>query len=50
VIAKNLLKHFGSVKAIVNATVEELKQVDKVGEKTANKIKEVMDSEYRPRD
>lgn len=50
VIAKNLLKHFGSVKAIVNATGEELKQVDKVGEKTANKIKEVMDSEYRPRD
>jgi Fanconi anemia group M protein len=50
VIAKNLLRHFGSVKAIVNATGEELKQVDKVGEKTANKIKEVMDSDYKPRD
>lgn len=50
VIAKNLLRHFGSVKAIVNATGEELKQVDKVGEKTASKIREVMDSEYRPRD
>ncbi|AFC99836.1 ERCC4-like helicase [Methanocella conradii HZ254] len=50
VIAKNLLRHFGSVKAIVNATEEELKQVDKVGEKTAKKIREVMDAEYRPRD
>jgi ERCC4-related helicase/ERCC4-type nuclease len=50
VIAKNLLKHFGSVKAIVNATEDELKQVDKVGEKTAKKIREVMDSEYVPKD
>ncbi len=49
VIAKNLLRHFGSVKAIVNAPEEELKQVDKVGEKTAKKIREVMDSEYKPR-
>ena len=50
VIARNLLKHFGSVKGIVNATEEELIQVDKVGEKTAKKIKEVMDTEYMPRE
>jgi ERCC4-related helicase/ERCC4-type nuclease len=48
VIAKNLLAHFGSVKAIVNATEEELMRVDRVGERTAKKIREVMDSLYRP--
>ncbi len=50
VISKNLLKHFGSVKGIVNATEAELKEVDKVGEKTARKIREVMDSDYKPKD
>jgi Fanconi anemia group M protein len=50
IIARNLLRHFGSVKGIVNATAEELKQVEKVGEKTAAKIREVMDSEYRPKE
>jgi Fanconi anemia group M protein len=50
VIARNLLKHFGTVTGIVNATEEELMQVDKVGEKTAKKIKEVMGSEYKPRE
>jgi len=50
VIARNLLAHFGSVKCIVNATEDELQQVDKVGEKTARKIREVMDSDYRPRE
>jgi ERCC4-related helicase len=50
VIAKNLLRHFGSVRAIVNASEEELRKVERVGEKTAKKIREVMDSEYRPCD
>ncbi|BAI60218.1 putative ATP-dependent helicase [Methanocella paludicola SANAE] len=50
VISKNLLRHFGSVKNIVSASKEELMEVDKVGEKTAAKIREVMDSEYRPRE
>lgn len=50
VISRNLLRHFGSVKSIVNATEEELKKVDKVGEKTAKKIREVMDSEYKPKE
>jgi len=48
VISKNLLRRFGSVKSIVNASKEELMEVDKVGEKTAAKIREIMDSEYRP--
>ncbi|HTY91691.1 MAG TPA: DEAD/DEAH box helicase [Methanocella sp.] len=50
VISKNLLRHFGSVKGIVGASKEELMEVDKVGEKTASKIREIIDSEYRPRD
>lgn len=48
VISKNLLAHFGSVKGIVNASEEELKAVDKVGEKTARRIRELIDAQYRP--
>ncbi|HEY3422091.1 MAG TPA: DEAD/DEAH box helicase, partial [Methanocellaceae archaeon] len=47
VLARNLLKHFGSVKAIVEAPEEELIKVEKVGEKTAKKIREVMDARYK---
>jgi ERCC4-related helicase/ERCC4-type nuclease len=50
VIAKNLLKHFGSVKDIAEASVEDLQAVDKVGPKTAARIREIMDSEYQTRD
>ncbi len=45
-IAKNLLKDFGSVKNILNADEKELKKVDKVGDKKARKIKEVINSGY----
>ena len=50
VIARNLLSHFGSVKNIAEASVEELQAVDKVGPKTAARIREIMDSQYLPRD
>lgn len=49
VIARNLLRHFGSVRGITGASKEELMEVAKVGEKTASRIREVIDSEYRPR-
>jgi Fanconi anemia group M protein len=45
-LAKELLKKFGSVKNIINASEDELKQVDKLGDKKAKGIKEVSDSEY----
>jgi ERCC4-related helicase/ERCC4-type nuclease len=45
-LAKELLKKFGSVKKIVNASEEELKEADKIGEKKAKKIKEIVDAEY----
>ena len=48
VIARNLLGHFGSVKNIAEASVDELQAVDKVGPKTAARIREIMDSLYQP--
>jgi Fanconi anemia group M protein len=50
VIARNLLSHFGSVKNIAEASSEELQAVDKVGPKTASRIREIMDSLYQPRE
>jgi Fanconi anemia group M protein len=50
VIAKNLLKHFGSVKGIMEATEEDLVKVDKVGIRTAKKIREIIDSDYKARE
>jgi Fanconi anemia group M protein len=50
VIAKNLLRHFGSVKNIAAASLEELTAVERVGPKTAARIREIMDAEYKPRE
>ncbi len=46
VLAKPLLKKLGSVKKVINASKEKLKKIDLIGEKKADKIKEVVDSEY----
>jgi len=45
-LAKDLLKHFGSVKDVMNASIEELQKVGKVGKKIAGKIREILDKEY----
>ncbi|MCD6575935.1 MAG: hypothetical protein J7K73_02125 [Nanoarchaeota archaeon] len=45
-IAQNLLKHFKSIKNIVNADVKELKQVEKIGDKKAKRLKEIVEKEY----
>lgn len=45
--ARLLLAHFGSVQAIVNASLEELVAVQGIGEKTAGRIYEVCRREYR---
>ncbi len=50
VISKPLLEKFGSVKKILNASVEELKKVDLIGDIKASKIREVVDSEYKKDD
>jgi len=41
-----LLKHFKSVKAIANATKEQLSEVDLIGKKKAEKIFDVFNEEY----
>ncbi len=45
-LSKPLLKHFKSVKSIINADENELKQVELIGEKKAKKIKDVVDKKY----
>ncbi len=46
-VARNLLKHFGSVERIMAASREELMEVGLVGPKTADRIKEVVGGEYK---
>lgn len=45
-LAKELLKKFNTVKAVINADEPQLKEVDKVGDIIAKKIKEVVEKEY----
>lgn len=46
-VARNLLRHFGSVERIMTASREELMKVELVGPKTADRIKEVVSGEYK---
>ncbi|HOO54696.1 MAG TPA: helix-hairpin-helix domain-containing protein [Methanothrix sp.] len=46
-VAKNLLRHFGSVERVFAASEEELKEVELVGLKTAERIRELVDGEYK---
>ncbi|MFH1239835.1 MAG: DEAD/DEAH box helicase [Candidatus Diapherotrites archaeon] len=45
--AKAMLKHFGSVKNIVDADVKALQEVDNIGDKKAKKIRKILDSGYK---
>ncbi|MBW2978117.1 DEAD/DEAH box helicase [Candidatus Woesearchaeota archaeon] len=45
-LAKELLKKFKTAKKIINAKEDKLKKVEKIGDKKAKKIREVLDSEY----
>lgn len=44
-MAKRLLKHFKSVSSVINATVEDLMEIEGVGRISAEKIREVIDAE-----
>lgn len=46
-LAKPLLEHFGSVKAVMNASIVELQQIDLIGEKKATAIRELLDAAYK---
>ena len=45
-ISKTLLKHFGNIKNLANASVEELMQVDKIGKKKAERIYGTLNGRY----
>ncbi|MCQ2737820.1 MAG: DEAD/DEAH box helicase [archaeon] len=44
--AKNLLSHFGSVEAIINADEKQLQEVEGIGKKTSQNIRKVIESKY----
>ncbi|WEL16326.1 ERCC4-like helicase [Halorhabdus sp. SVX81] len=46
VITRALLEHFGSVEAVMTAGEADLLDVEGVGEVTAERIREVVSSEY----
>ncbi len=46
-VARNLLKHFGSIEKVVAASQEELQQVELVGPKIAERIRELVGGEYK---
>ena len=46
VTARSLLEHFGTVEAVMTATEDDLLEVDGVGSVTADRIREVVGSEY----
>lgn len=46
-VARNLLKHFGSIEKIMTASQEELQQAELVGPKIAERIRELVGGEYK---
>jgi len=46
-VARNLLRHFGTVQRIMTASEEELRQVELVGPKIAERIRELVGGEYK---
>jgi len=45
-MAKKLLKHFGSIKEIANASEKELLEIDGLGDKKAKMIRKIIEIEY----
>ncbi|MGC8687824.1 MAG: ERCC4 domain-containing protein [Candidatus Micrarchaeia archaeon] len=45
-LAKQLLEHFGNIKNIANANIEDLTKVEKIGKKKANHIFNIINSTY----
>jgi Fanconi anemia group M protein len=46
-VARNLLKHFGSVEKIMTASSDQLQEVELVGPKIAQRIRELVGGEYK---
>jgi Fanconi anemia group M protein len=47
VVSRNLLRHFGSVERVIAASKQELMEVELVGPRTAERIKEVVSGVYK---
>jgi len=47
VLSKRILKKFGSLKKFFNASEKELMEVDGIGEKTAKRIRKIIEEEYK---
>ncbi len=45
-LAKRLIEHFRSVSNVMNASIEELTEIDGIGRVSAEKIREVLDEEF----
>lgn len=45
-LAKPLLEKFGSVSSVMNASVEDLQEIDLIGEKKAKSIRELLNASY----
>ena len=45
-LAKPLLAKFGSVRGVINSSVEDMKKIDKIGDKKAKEIQRVLDENY----
>lgn len=46
ILAKRLLNHLGSVKNVMNATIDDLKEVEGIGDKKAEAIREVIETKW----
>jgi len=46
VAAERLLRQFGSVEGVINATKKELLEVDRIGPKIAEKMRMLLSAEY----
>ncbi len=46
-LAKRLLKHFKSVSKVMSASVQDLSKIDGIGKISAEKIREILDTEVR---
>ena len=46
-VARNLLRHFGSIEKVMTATKEELQEVEMVGPRIAERIRELVGGEYK---
>ncbi len=49
-LAKSLISHFKTVKKVVSAEPDALMEVDKIGEKKAEKIYEILNAEFSEKD